>query len=226
MNNQREESELRAAIQFSVIQICAQEEMHTKTKITPQAISALSELTYLYATISLRNDLDVFSIHAGRRKTIDVADVKLVARKNPDNLLDKLNQYAQELQNAATSSKSRKKEIMVDLDKECSSSSSEDGILGIPNKKTADKHFPPPTDSSVSSTEDEVFKMTARPRAKTKQAIDMDDSSDSSIEKSQLHSRTSTFQPPYSAGGSRIKDILEQLSQDSIEWRNDTLMEE
>jgi uncharacterized protein with von Willebrand factor type A (vWA) domain len=61
--------------------------------MTKSAITALTELTYLYATTSLANDLEAFSQHAGRR-TITPEDVQLVARKNPDNLLSKLQDFA------------------------------------------------------------------------------------------------------------------------------------
>lgn len=220
-DDQREEKDLREAVQFSVIQICAQEETHSRARITPQAINAIAELTYLYATTCLRNDYDVFSTHAGR-KTIHEVDVKLMARKNPDNLRDLLNQYAQEHFTApkAAPSKSRKKEVLINLDKN-SLSSSDDEILGVSSKRIADKPLPPPSDSSLSSAEDDCFKLPVRPSRKQKLSVDDDDSSGSSVGNSKPVSRISSFQPPLSAGGTRIKDILDQLSQDSFDDRKD-----
>lgn len=224
MTDQGEESELRAAVQFAVIQICAEEEMRTKTKITPQAINALSELTYLYASTSLRNDLDAFSSHAGR-KTIHEADVKLVARKNPDNLLDKLNQYAQEHFSSlkTVTSKTQKKEIIVNLDN-VSSSSSDDDILKLPSKKTGNKPLAPASDSSFSSAEDDSFRLPTRPARKQKLFLREDDSSESGPD-NQNSTGMANVQPLYSSGGSRIKDIIDQLSQDSFE-RKDVDMQE
>lgn len=60
--------------------------------MTKSAIQTLTELTYLYATTSLANDLVSFSVHANRR-TVTPDDVLLVARKNED-LLTKLKDYA------------------------------------------------------------------------------------------------------------------------------------
>ncbi|GAX16826.1 hypothetical protein FisN_5Hh198 [Fistulifera solaris] len=232
MADHSEESEIRSAVQFAVIQICAQEETHTKTKITPKAVRALSELTYLYATTSLRDDLDAFATHAGR-KTIHEADVKLVARKNPDSLLDKLNQYAE--QNFTTTSapklaaaKPRKKETFFDLDKEVLLSSSEDDDLNNPPKKVPKKSLPPPSDSSLSSADEDCFKLPARPERKQKLSIHDDSSSDSSIANTRPTNLrvTAGFQPSFSAGGSRIKSILDQLSQDSFEKDTDMNMQE
>ncbi|GAX13902.1 hypothetical protein FisN_5Lh198 [Fistulifera solaris] len=231
MADHEEESEIRAAIQFAVIQICAQEGAHTKTKITPQAVRALSELTYLYATTSLRNDLDAFATHAGR-KTIHEADVKLVARKNPDNLLDKINQYAEQNFTASApklnAAKPRKKENSFNLDKDVLLSSSDEDDLGNPPKKVPKKSLPPPSDSSLSSADEDCFKLPARPERKQRLSIHDESSSDSSIENTRpANSRaTAGFQPLYSAGGSRIKSILDQLSQDSFEKETDMDVQE
>ena len=60
--------------------------------MTKSAIQTLTELTYLYATTSLANDLVAFSVHANRR-TITPDDVLLVARRN-EELLTKLKDFA------------------------------------------------------------------------------------------------------------------------------------
>ena len=98
-NNDETPRELRRAVQYAVMSICGKEEevedddnnvigMGCGSTMTAPAITALSELVYLYATTSLGRDLAAFSLHANR-KTINVDDVKLVARKNPD-ILQKL----------------------------------------------------------------------------------------------------------------------------------------
>jgi centromere protein S len=86
-----EEDEVRAALQVAVAQICTSQQ-DGGAPMTKSAIQTLTELTYLYATTSLANDLVAFSVHANRR-TITPDDVLLVARKNED-LLTKLKGYA------------------------------------------------------------------------------------------------------------------------------------
>lgn len=60
--------------------------------MSSDAIVALSELVYQYATTCLSSDLVLFSKHAGRR-TVQPDDVMLVARKDPDGLLAKLRAF-------------------------------------------------------------------------------------------------------------------------------------
>lgn len=83
---------MRAALQVAIAHICTAETGNDGAQLTKSAITTLTELTYLYATTSLANDLEAFSQHAGRR-TITPEDVQLVARKNPDNLLAKLQDF-------------------------------------------------------------------------------------------------------------------------------------
>ena len=78
-----EGKEVRMALQFAIIEICAHQDRKNGTKTSSQAIQALAELTFLYATQSLTQDLDAFSNHASR-KTITIDDVKLMLRKFPD----------------------------------------------------------------------------------------------------------------------------------------------
>ena len=185
-SSRSEESELRAAVQHAVIQLCAQED-GTSTRLSPKAIVALAELTTLYATTSLASDLEAFSTHAGR-KTITEADVKLVARKSPVLLeqLDAVCQSNNSNNNASSVATSRKTSPKIDLSKpqkqvedlcldDSSSSSSDDDILAMDTiegqrKKTAAavrsvmaaqkqaNNF----DDSSSSDEDELF--AKRPR--------------------------------------------------------------
>ena len=90
-----DEDEMRAALQVAIAQICTSEDTtkHDGAQMTTSAILTLTELTYLYATTSLANDLVAFSQHASRR-TITPDDVLLVARKNPDNLVAKMKEFA------------------------------------------------------------------------------------------------------------------------------------
>jgi centromere protein S len=90
-----DEDEMRAALQVAVAQICTSEDAsrHDGAQMTSSAIRTLTELTYLYATTSLANDLVAFSQHASRR-TITPDDVLLVARKNPDTLVAKMKDFA------------------------------------------------------------------------------------------------------------------------------------
>jgi CENP-S protein len=52
------------------------------SRLTPQALAVLSELTFQYAVSCLAPDLDAFSTHAGRRQRIVLADVLLAVRKH------------------------------------------------------------------------------------------------------------------------------------------------
>jgi histone H3/H4 len=94
MNDDTEERDIRAALQYAVAQICMEEEMSdASTHMSSQAVAALSELVYQYSTKCLSNDLIAFARHASRR-TITLDDVRLVARKDPEGLQSKLASFA------------------------------------------------------------------------------------------------------------------------------------
>jgi histone H3/H4 len=94
MNDDTEERDIRAALQYAVAQICMEEEMSdASTHMSSQAVAALSELVYQYSTKCLSNDLIAFARHASRR-TITLDDVRLVARKDPEGLQSKLVSFA------------------------------------------------------------------------------------------------------------------------------------
>ena len=91
-----DERDMRAALQHAVALVCVKEEMLDESShMSTQAVAALSELVYQYATTCLSNDLLSFSIHANRR-TITVEDVLLVARKDPQGLLAKLEAFVEQ----------------------------------------------------------------------------------------------------------------------------------
>ena len=100
-----EENSIQKALHYAVGNICREEESaeqnqatairtgsssSTTTVMSREAIEALTQMTYHYATTCLAQDLASFCRH-GNRKTIKVDDVMLVARKNPGGfLLDSL----------------------------------------------------------------------------------------------------------------------------------------
>mmetsp|Transcript_507 Transcript_507/g.764 ORF Transcript_507/g.764 Transcript_507/m.764 type:complete len:286 (-) Transcript_507:597-1454(-) len=97
--------DLHNALHLAVGKICCREDMAAKelastststtaaqaphTETSKDAIEALTQMTFHYATKCLAKDLVAFCKHANR-KTITVDDVKLVARKNPRGLLESL----------------------------------------------------------------------------------------------------------------------------------------
>lgn len=116
INRASVDSETRAAVQFAVIELCAEEDGESSSRMTPRAIAALAELACLYATHSLAADLEAFSTHAGRR-TITDADVRLSARKIPEALRHRLDDFC-EVENGNDGGgkrKAKKRALTVDL---------------------------------------------------------------------------------------------------------------
>jgi len=89
---EEEEEALKRSVQYSVGELCRAEEQQDGVEMSADAVTALAELTYHYATSSLANDLVAFSAHRGS-KMIHVDDVKLVARKDPNKLLPALEAF-------------------------------------------------------------------------------------------------------------------------------------
>jgi len=86
-SNDEMQEDLRKALQLAVCKIVFDEDHKQGTRTSQSAISALTELTYQYATKSLVPDLHSFSTHANRKSTISPDDVALVLRKiEPDEL--------------------------------------------------------------------------------------------------------------------------------------------
>lgn len=103
-----ERMQLARSLQFKVGTLCRQEEdqehrneggsaQNKNIRMSQSAIAALTELTYHYATKCLGPDLIKFSQH-GNRKTINVDDVKLAARRNPKGVLDSLQNFCEKNQ--------------------------------------------------------------------------------------------------------------------------------
>ncbi|CAJ1965159.1 unnamed protein product [Cylindrotheca closterium] len=93
-SDNKETRDVRAALQMAVLQIIIKEDRIHRTRTTPGAIRALSELVYQYVTNRLAPDLYQFSDHASRKSTIAVDDVALVLRKVPhlqEQLMGNLN---------------------------------------------------------------------------------------------------------------------------------------
>ena len=91
-----EEDALKCALQYSIGKFCEdQRNPKMQTKITPDAVHALTELAWHYTTSSLANDLAMFCVHR-KSKTINVEDVKLAGRKLPDQLKGELEAFCRE----------------------------------------------------------------------------------------------------------------------------------
>lgn len=80
--------DFRKALQHVICKIIFEEDRAHGTRTTPSAISALTELTFQYATKSLIPDLYAFSTHANRKSTIVPDDVAMVLRKLPSDQLE------------------------------------------------------------------------------------------------------------------------------------------
>jgi hypothetical protein len=73
-------AEIRAAVQMAVVEVCAGGH-HTTTRLTPQAIATVAELTIQFVRCSLVPNLQAFSAHAARRR-ITEQDVLLTVRNH------------------------------------------------------------------------------------------------------------------------------------------------
>jgi hypothetical protein len=81
--------QVRAALQMAILQIMIPQDRIHRTRTTPGAIRALTELVFQYTVNSLGPDLYFFSNHANRKSTIAPEDVALILRKIP-HLQEKL----------------------------------------------------------------------------------------------------------------------------------------
>jgi centromere protein S len=103
--NHKNARELRSALQYAIIQICAHDDRRMGLQTSPQAIQALAELAFQYSQL-VAADLDAFSNHANRR-TLSPADVLLMVRKNP-SIQQRLEEYCQQHCQPKPATKKRK----------------------------------------------------------------------------------------------------------------------
>ncbi len=86
MNNlSEEESDLRKALQYEVLNIVLQQDATSGMRTTTGAVRALTELVWQYMHNAMIPDLVAFSNHA-KSRTISTDDVGLILRKLPDKL--------------------------------------------------------------------------------------------------------------------------------------------
>jgi len=102
------------ALQYHVHKICERRIQEDKKNIvmSKDAVNALTEFTYHYATTCLANDLVMFSQHR-KSKTVNADDVKLVARKDPSRLGAHLERCHMELIEKQEQSKKKKSKNKV-----------------------------------------------------------------------------------------------------------------
>ncbi|KAF9126006.1 hypothetical protein BGW39_006998 [Mortierella sp. 14UC] len=79
-NEEGPRERLKAAVWYTVGEICNAEKEKLNVAITPQLIASLAEIVYAQAE-TLGKDLEMFARHA-KRSTINADDVKLAARRN------------------------------------------------------------------------------------------------------------------------------------------------
>ena len=173
---------------------------NTYARMSTDAITTLTELTYHYVTTSLSNDLVSFSQHAHRR-TIQVDDVKLIARKD-SKLLDALNAFEERhlcgggnisvitkniktpkipQKNSITSFlKERSKKSLIEIDlEESSSSSSTSSSSSLSNTKAKLKSH---TNSHLAKKRTHHVPTTKSKRKWKKDLVDTSTSASSSSE--------------------------------------------
>ncbi|KAG7346531.1 CENP-S protein [Nitzschia inconspicua] len=80
--------DLRIALQHAVCKIVLQQDRVLKTRTSPAAINALTELTFQYITKAMVPDLYAFSTHGNRKSSISPEDVALMLRKLPSNIME------------------------------------------------------------------------------------------------------------------------------------------
>ncbi|XP_053136741.1 centromere protein S [Hemicordylus capensis] len=89
-----ETQRLKAAFHYSVACLCEEVAEDKETQFTKQAIAAISEITFRQCELFAK-DLEMFARHA-KRSTINLEDVKLLARRSK-SLLRYITQKSEEL---------------------------------------------------------------------------------------------------------------------------------
>ena len=196
--------EVRCALQLAVGRICRDEDDDTgeeergcrRVEVTNEAIKALTDLTYHFASSSLSNDVVAFSKH-GRRQTVKTDDVLLVCRKNK-HVMKELKTIVAE-----------NPDVYSETAKKSRSTTSKRGNLSKkkPSKSKAAKkqhsQKQPASSSSSESSGDELLngKLNKKEARRHKRASSFDsslDSSDSEIFPSRITNQSKKSQTPKS----------------------------
>ncbi|KAL7976209.1 hypothetical protein Chor_008306 [Crotalus horridus] len=101
-----EEQRLKAAFHYTVACLCEEVAEDKNIKFSRQTIAAISEITFRQCEIFAK-DLEMFAKH-GKRSTINVEDVKLLARRS-NSLLRYITQKSDELSLNNLEQKEKKK---------------------------------------------------------------------------------------------------------------------
>nr|XP_020637869.1 centromere protein S isoform X1 [Pogona vitticeps] len=101
---------LRAAVHYTVACLCEDVAQDKETQFSKQAIAAISEITFRQCEMFAK-DLEMFARHA-KRSTINVEDVKLLARRS-SSLLCYITQKSEELTINNLEQKEKKKKKSV-----------------------------------------------------------------------------------------------------------------
>ncbi|XP_041378312.1 centromere protein S-like [Gigantopelta aegis] len=97
---------LKAAVHYTVLQICRDVEADLDVTINKQLIAALSETTWRQCE-SFSQDLELFAKHA-KRTTVNPDDVKMLVRKAPNLLQHISNMYEEKVKKDEPKKKVRK----------------------------------------------------------------------------------------------------------------------
>jgi hypothetical protein len=178
-------AEIRAAVQMAVVEVCAGG--HHTTRLSPQAIATVAELTIQFVRCSLVPNLQAFSTHAARRR-ITEQDVLLTVR-NHREFHRKIQQKVEHFKRtrdilgapdvAANSRRNQAQPDQIADEDEPSSSNSSGSSTASESPEPAAKQLPatkrsdrPRFDDLSSSDDDELNAMRAKlVRKKPKRAV-------------------------------------------------------
>jgi hypothetical protein len=231
-NAHKHARELRSALQYAVIQICVHDDRRMGLQTSPQAIQALSELAFQYSQL-VAADLDAFSSHANRPRTLAPADVLLMVRKNP-SIQQRLQEYCQQQQQqqqqcqpkaAATKKRKSKNTDTVPVEQQqqqqqqsrnhrllqAETSSSDEGPSPTSTSNTAPRKRPAASkttkkskpNTSPTTTTKKKDSSAGYPEIRLPPVEDSDDSSSSSSDDEERKGRTTTTPRKLPASKSR-----------------------
>jgi histone H3/H4 len=208
---------IRSALHFSIGQISLLEDQKdaatTGVRMSAEAISALTELAYQYATTSLASDLVCFSQHASRR-TIHVDDVKLVARKSPDRLLVALESFCDDNDDHKQNSNTTTKTLQRQKNPAVSSKKAKQ-TLRTPKKN------PSPSESRIRKEGRDRLRKELEESSSSERALSSDDSEmdvdlvPTRKHESPIHKASRTQSKEDEIMATRRKELLGSSSDDS-----------